>query len=123
MKDRIVAPCGISCTNCPAYLATQSDDMERLQEIAERWSNEKQIYEVVDIICDGCFSDRLHTYCAECEVRACAIDNGYSVCSLCPLYPCDRLNDVWNFITQVSIEELKVNLEEEKRFIQGQSFL
>ncbi len=123
MKNRIVASCGISCTNCPAYLATRSNDMEKLQEISERWSNEGQTYDASDIICDGCFSDRLHTYCNECEVRACANQSGYRVCSLCPLYPCDRLKDVWNSITQVSIEEMKFNLEEEKRHIQGQSHL
>ncbi len=115
MKNKIVAPCGIICTDCRAYLATKSNDFEKLQEIAEKWSSEEQVYDATELVCDGCFSERLHAFCAKCEVRSCAIQNGYRVCSLCPLYPCDRLNDIWNFITEVSIDKLKLTLEEERR--------
>jgi hypothetical protein len=114
MKDRIVAPCGISCTNCQAYLATQSNDMEKLQEVAERWSREDERYEAKDLLCDGCFSERLHTFCAECEVRECAIQNGHAICSLCTLYPCDRLNDLWSSFIDTSIDDCRMTLRQEK---------
>lgn len=121
MKSRIVAPCGIVCTDCPAYLATQSDDMEKLQEVAERWSSEDQLFEAKDLVCEGCFSDRLYAFCAECEARECAIQKGYSVCSICSMYPCDRLNDVWGSFTDTSIDECMVTLDDEKERILSQT--
>ncbi len=114
MKGRIVAPCGIVCTDCPAYLATQSNNMGELQEIAKQWSSEKRHYQAEDIACDGCFSDRVHVFCAECEVRGCAIQNGHRVCSLCSIYPCDRLNGVWSSFTTSSIDDCRATLEEER---------
>ncbi|MFW9793501.1 MAG: DUF3795 domain-containing protein, partial [Candidatus Thorarchaeota archaeon] len=110
MTNRIVAPCGIVCNACQAYLATQSNDSEKLQEVAELWSSEDEQYEANDLICDGCFSNRLHVYCAQCEVRNCAMEKGLSLCSLCSLYPCDRLNDAWSSFSNWSIDELKITL-------------
>jgi hypothetical protein len=121
MSNRIVAPCGIVCTDCLAYLATQSNDMEKLQEVAEQWSSEDQLYEAKDLVCDGCFSDRLHAFCTDCEARDCAIQKGYSVCSICSMYPCDRLNDVWSSFTTSSIDECRTILENEKERIRTQT--
>ena len=120
MSNRIVAPCGIVCTDCLAYLATQSDDMEKLQEIAEKWSTETQTYEANDLVCDGCFSDRLHAFCVDCEARRCAIQKELSVCSICSMYPCEKLNDLWSSFTYSSVEECKANLEDEKQRISSQ---
>ncbi|MHA2352705.1 MAG: DUF3795 domain-containing protein [Candidatus Thorarchaeota archaeon] len=121
MKSRIVAPCGIVCTECQAYLATQSNDLEKLQEVAKQWSSEDQQYEAKDLMCDGCFSDRVHAFCAECETRECAIQKGYRVCSICSMYPCDRLNDVWSSFTTSSIDDCRIALENEKERILSQS--
>ncbi|MFX1606864.1 MAG: DUF3795 domain-containing protein [Promethearchaeota archaeon] len=118
MTSRIVAPCGIVCSDCPAYLATQSNDHEKLQEIAEKWSSEDEQYEAKDILCDGCFSDRVHAFCAKCEARECAMQKGYRVCSICSIYPCDRLNDVWSSFTDTSVDDCRVTLEDEReRFL------
>ena len=121
MTGRIVAPCGIVCTDCPAYLATQANDLEKLQEVAEQWSSEDQPYEAKDLVCDGCFSNRVYTWCAECEVRECAIQKGYSVCSICSMYPCDRLNDVWNSFTSTSIDDCRNTLADERKRILSQT--
>ncbi|MFW9926788.1 MAG: DUF3795 domain-containing protein [Candidatus Thorarchaeota archaeon] len=115
MNTRTVAPCGIVCTDCPAYLATKSNNLEKLQEIAEMWSSEDHKLEANDTICEGCFSDRLHTFCAECEARECAIGKGYSVCSVCAMYPCDRLNEVWSSFTTTSVDDCKDTLQAERQ--------
>ncbi len=121
MKSRIVAPCGIVCNDCPAYIATQSNDLEKLQETAERWSDEDQQYNAKDVFCDGCFSDRKPAFCTECEVRKCAIQKEYSVCSICPMYTCERLNDVWNSFTYTSVDDCKITLENERERILSQT--
>jgi len=121
MTERIVAPCGIVCTDCPAYIATQSNNLEKLKEIAIQWSSEDQHYQGEDILCDGCFSERVHAFCAECEARACAIQKGHRVCSICSMYPCDRLNDVWSSFTNSSIDDCKNALEEERERILSQA--
>jgi hypothetical protein len=113
----MIAPCGIVCTDCPAYLATQSNNLERLREIAEKWSNDDEQYVAEDMFCDGCFSDRVHSFCARCEARVCAIQKGHSVCSICSIYPCDRLNGVWSTFTDTSIDDCRVILEEERERI------
>ncbi|MBN1875577.1 MAG: DUF3795 domain-containing protein, partial [Anaerolineae bacterium] len=35
--DKIIAYCGLNCAECPAYLATQANDMEALEHVAEEW--------------------------------------------------------------------------------------
>ena len=111
MKE-IIAPCGITCTGCQAYIATQANDSDKLNEIAKNWSDEDTQYKLADIVCDGCFSQRVHTFCKDCEVRNCAIEKGYQVCSECAMYPCDRLSNLWNSFTSYSVDDLKATLGE-----------
>ena len=35
--DKIVAYCGLVCTGCPAYVATQADDRAALEKVAAEW--------------------------------------------------------------------------------------
>ncbi|MFX0107371.1 MAG: DUF3795 domain-containing protein [Candidatus Hodarchaeota archaeon] len=107
---RIVAPCGIICNDCPAYIATALNDYTRLEEIAQLWSNDDNKYVAKDILCDGCSSSRLHSFCQNCEVRECARQNGNQVCSHCALYPCDRLLNLWSSFKSFSVEELRATL-------------
>ncbi len=110
MKE-IIAPCGIICNDCQAYTATQANDLGKLDEIAKKWSDENNQYQRADIICDGCFSQRLHKFCQDCEVRLCAKESGHKVCSECSLYPCDRLSDLWASFSSYSAEDLKLTLD------------
>ncbi|MFW9799921.1 MAG: DUF3795 domain-containing protein [Candidatus Thorarchaeota archaeon] len=110
----IVASCGIICTECPAFLATLADDWDKLGDIAAKWSDDKIEHEAKDIICDGCFSERIHSFCSECEVRACAKDNGYQVCSQCSRYSCSKLERLWSSFTSYSADDLRKTLEQVK---------
>ncbi len=53
--DKMIAFCGIVCTECPAFLATQKDDHNERMKVAELWSKEfKAEIKPEDINCDGC---------------------------------------------------------------------
>ncbi|MEW5867056.1 MAG: DUF3795 domain-containing protein [Bacillota bacterium] len=93
--ERMVAYCGIVCTECPAYIATQNNDEEGRRRTAEKWSRELGLdITPEDCICDGCraFDGRLGGYCGECPIRACGIQKGLENCAYCDSYACDELN-------------------------------
>jgi hypothetical protein len=93
VAEEIIAYCGLVCTKCPAYIATQADDMEALKQVAETWSQEfGAAFTAADCICDGCLGDgRTIGYCSECGVRACAIERGLVNCAHCTDYACETL--------------------------------
>ena len=81
---KMTAYCGLVCTNCPTYLATQAnDDLARKKtvELYEKKFGFKLKPE--DINCDGCLSvgGKLIGYCQECEIRKCGIIPGAHGCS------------------------------------------
>lgn len=89
-----IAFCGLDCDNCPAYLATQADDMEALASVAARWTEETgREVRAEEILCDGCESEggRINTFCSVCAIRECARGRGHATCAHCEEYPCERL--------------------------------
>jgi len=96
----MVAYCGLVCTECPAYKATQNNDRALLEQTAERWSSPGHQVKPEDILCDGCPGSgvRRTTFCAMCPVRACARDRRLAHCGECVDYPCDRLDQHWTRI-------------------------
>ena len=36
--SEMIACCGLVCTQCPAYLATQANDLQKAQQTAAMWS-------------------------------------------------------------------------------------
>lgn len=110
--DNIIAYCGLVCSECDAYVATQANDIETLQRLAQ---HAREAYGVADAtakttMCDGCLGEHEHQigYCASCEIRACAIERGFANCAHCSAYDgCQRLN---GFLDQVI--EARAVLEE-----------
>lgn len=92
----MIAFCGLDCAACPAYIATQANDEEGRNRIAENWSKELGLkVSPDDCICDGCQpfeGGRLGGYCSECPMRACNIEHAYEHCGQCPAYMCDDLS-------------------------------
>ncbi|NLE45755.1 MAG: DUF3795 domain-containing protein [Chloroflexi bacterium] len=95
MNEKIVAYCGLVCSDCEAYTATQSGDREALEAMARRAHEE---YGVPDATaesarCDGCLGGEGYKsgYCFECGVRACAIGRGVTNCAHCDNYGCETL--------------------------------
>ena len=95
METQIIAYCGLNCSTCPAYVATQTDDFTALEQIAAQWREEFNTPSITaaTIICDGCLSgDRKCSHCAECNIRACGIEHGVANCAYCTDYStCDKI--------------------------------
>jgi len=106
---KMIAKCGLVCTECPAYIATQKNDDVLREETAKKWSAMfKADIKAGDINCDGCQSEgpRLFQHCNECEFRKCAREKKVSTCAACPEYACEKLEA---FLVQVP--EAKAVLE------------
>ena len=91
---RMIAFCGLDCSECEAYLATQADDDRQRAETAKAWSARYNAeIKPEQINCDGCRSDgRKFFYCATmCELRQCGLNKGVDNCAGCDEYPCQKL--------------------------------
>jgi len=90
----MIAYCGLVCTDCDAYKATQAGDMEALAKMAEEASVQFDMeMTAADSMCDGCHatSGRQIGYCHECAIRLCAIHRDIQTCAECDEYPCDKI--------------------------------
>jgi len=97
MQKKMVAFCGVVCTDCRAFAATQENDKELKKEVARAWSTEKIPLKPDDIECDGCLAvgRRLAGFCSTCEVRPCGLARGVKNCAHCDEYPCVKLTTGW----------------------------
>ena len=95
---KVISHCGLVCSECPAYIATQNDDDAKRAEVAREWS---KMYDAelkpADITCDGCLSDgpRLFHHATVCEIRKCAGSRGVPNCAHCDEYACERLRGLF----------------------------
>ena len=110
IMNQIVAPCGIDCTTCEAYKATQADDWDSLARIAKEWSDDGTQYKPKDMLCDGCFGPRINGFCVTCGVRQCALGKGLKYCSNCTDYACSSLETLWESFVNHDIDEAKERL-------------
>jgi RecJ-like exonuclease len=109
--DKMIAYCGIVCTECPAFIATQQNDDAKRKQVAETWSKQyKMTVKAEDINCDGCTSGgkRLLNYCSICEIRKCGQGKGVKNCAYCDEYACEKLT---RFLA-IAPPETKASLEE-----------
>lgn len=123
----IMAYCGLPCGECPAYLATQTGDLEALEKVLMRWSAEFNAphISIDDMLCDGCTqkSGRLNGYCRHCQIRACAEARGLNSCAECSEYicatldrmlaRCDTLPDYWSYVRPArgNLERIRATLQ------------
>jgi hypothetical protein len=94
-KKKMIAKCGLTCSECPAYIATQNNDDALRAETAKKWSTMfKADIQPADINCDGCQSEsrKLFSYCNTCEIRKCARERKLATCAGCPDYSCEKLD-------------------------------
>ncbi len=92
--EKMIAYCGLSCSDCPTFIATQKNDDKLREETAKKWSEMfHQDFKPSDINCDGCTSSstRLLNYCGMCEIRKCAKEKDVKNCAYCAEYPCAKL--------------------------------
>ena len=94
---KMIAYCGLVCTDCDAYKATQKDDDKLRTAVAEKWTKEySHPFKAEDINCDGCTGTGQHVgYCSVCPTRKCASDKGVKNCGWCDDYPCSGLEEMF----------------------------
>lgn len=99
---RLVAYCGLVCSECGAYLATQANDPAAIEAVAARWRVQHSPHITAkDVPCDGCAVEgKKCAHCAECDIRACGIAHGVQHCAECAEYPCARNERFFAFVPQ-----------------------
>jgi hypothetical protein len=119
--EPIIAYCGLVCSGCDAYIATQSNDLEALERLAQRAREEFGIEDATaeTSMCDGCLTEdgRQIAYCAMCEIRACAVARGLGGpppvnCAYCADYACDKLEAIFSHSAEARalLDEIQASL-------------
>jgi len=105
--QEMISHCGLVCTGCPAFIATQANSDEERQRVVEKWSSEQAPLSIQDINCDGCLSTgkRLFKFCNDCEVRGCAVEKGVANCAYCGDFACAKLDKLWEMINSSEARE------------------
>jgi len=114
MMDDMIAFCGINCSKCPTYVATQNDDNAERKDVAEKWSKQFNVsIKPEDINCDGCLAttERIFNYCKVCNIRKCGMEKKVKNCAYCEDYACEKLNKFY----ERAGPEVKQTLEEIKK--------
>jgi hypothetical protein len=105
--DKIIAYCGLVCTDCPAYIATQADDRAALERVAAQWREEYNAPDITveSVICDGCLGSngRYCSHCFECEIRACGMDRSVINCAYCADYACEKLEGFFGLVPEARV--------------------
>lgn len=92
---RMVAYCGLVCTDCDSYKATQRGDWKALEDLARKAKEQFGMETTADgCMCDGCLPATGHkiSYCSTCEIRACATAKKVVNCAHCAEYACAKLS-------------------------------
>jgi len=94
---KIIGYCGLTCTACDAYKATQNNDDKLRQSVAEKWTKEyNHPFKADQINCDGCTgSGKLVGYCSVCPIRKCGVEKDVKNCGWCNDYPCSGLDELF----------------------------
>ena len=113
--SKIIAICGIVCSECSGFLATQQDNNDERKRIAELWSRQyNATIKPEDINCDGCTSNgkRLFGYCNVCEIRRCGNEKNVVNCAFCDQYTCDKLTKFFTMSPEAkkSLEYIRQSL-------------
>ncbi len=100
---KVLGCCGIVCSNCDIYKATQNADNDLPAIVFERqieWGYGYRFqllygrkYTMKDIHCNGCPIENKHAflYIENCQMRTCALEKNLINCAYCTEYPCKEL--------------------------------
>jgi len=94
MKKKHFGMCGLDCSACEAYIATQNNDQKLREKTAKEWTRryrndgrDRPPVKPEDINCRGCLSaGPLYLYCHRCQIRQCGFERGIKNCIKCPDY-------------------------------------
>lgn len=106
-----IAFCGLICSECPAFLATKENDLDKKEKLANLWADLGESLTQEDITCYGCktIDQKKTKFCQICSVRDCCMQKGIANCAHCPDYPCSKY---LNLIEKIESPEAKENLDQ-----------
>jgi hypothetical protein len=116
VPEKMIAFCGITCSDCRTFVATQRNDRELRKEVAKSWSTETETLKPEDMDCEGCLATggRLFKFCATCEVRRCGYEKSVENCAYCREFPCVKLTSFWKSEgatkSKTTLEEIRKKL-------------
>lgn len=99
--ERLIAYCGLDCAQCDALIATKTGDPAEIEKVAAKWRVEYNSPGIVaaGVPCVGCSVPGLKClHCAECTIRACAVDKGVETCAACDEYACEELTGLLDMV-------------------------
>ena len=99
--EKMIGYCGLVCTDCGAYIATQKNDPKMRQDIAAEWTAKyNHPFKPEDINCDGCLPATVKTigHLNICPIRKCGQAKGVVNCGLCPDYSCDKTDEFFKMV-------------------------
>jgi hypothetical protein len=111
--EKMVAYCGLVCTDCDALKATQQNDDKMRAEIAAKWSKEyNHPFKPEDINCVGCIpTEGVQVgHCQICEIRKCGQEKGVKNCGWCADYSCEKTDGFFKMVP-----DCKKTLDAEKQ--------
>jgi hypothetical protein len=98
MERGLMAACGLDCESCEIRLAPTDPAAAKvvLDWFRQQgWLGEDEgMAQAIErkMYCTGCLGDRETHWSADCWILACCVDQrGYSNCSECEAFACDRL--------------------------------
>ncbi len=83
MDYRLDASCGLYCGACPVLIANKNGTLE---EAAKQWNATPE-----QLVCHGCKSDAVCSFCTECHFKKCSSEKGIEFCFECGDFPCEKL--------------------------------
>ena len=91
----LIGACGLKCSECSAYIATQANDAAAIAKTIEEWRVQHGgDFKPEDVWCDGCMTAgaRKCSHARDgCGVRACAVSRGVANCAVCDDYGCETM--------------------------------
>jgi hypothetical protein len=113
--NKLLSFCGLLCSDCGAFIATQTNDDKKRAEVAQLWSKQYGVnLKPEDINCDGCTSNstRIIGHCLVCEIRKCGKQKGLANCAHCSQYPCEKLSAFFKLVPDAKsrLDEVKTAL-------------
>lgn len=99
--EKMLAYCGLVCSDCNAYKATVNNDETLRKQTAGEWSKMFRVDIKTELInCLGCNSDVRFSYCSMCQIRACSSERKYDTCAQCDSFGCDKLEEILKHVPE-----------------------
>ena len=102
--ERLIAYCGLDCTECDAYKATLHNDQALREKTAAEWSKAYNFSFTPEMInCTSCQGNGAKIgHCLDCEMRKCAVGKAVVNCGACAEFKtCKIINDFMAMVPAV----------------------